>query len=153
MNPNTRTILKVLAVLFLLGVLVIVAAGAAVYNAGAVRIAVHSKEPGGVDIDLPVPVTLLSAGLSFIPDEDRADIARELRPWMPAIQTALEELSRCDDGPLVEIDGPDEHVRVVKEGRKLVIDVDSPEATVHLSVPLGAIPGLIHKLGADKIEI
>jgi hypothetical protein len=59
---------------------------------------------------------------------------------------ASEELARCSDGPLVEVDSKGEHVRIHKQGKCLFIAVDSEEETVRLSFPLEAAADTVRQL-------
>jgi hypothetical protein len=57
---------------------------------------------------------------------------------LPTIQAANDELLRCPDGVLVQVDDSHEHVKIAKVNGALVIDVDDQSETVHVSVPLRA---------------
>ena len=59
---------------------------------------------------------------------------------------ALEELRKCPDVTLVEVESPDEHVFVRKEGQDLKVDVRTRKGErFSVSVPLG---GVEHVLAA-----
>lgn len=115
----------------------LVLAGAFVYNTGAVMVEVREKS--GKHFWLAIPAVVVPIGVKLVPKEKLRDATRELQPWLAAIQAASEELCHCQDGPLVEVDDPGEHVRIAKQGDRLVIDVDSEEETVHVSCPLGVV--------------
>jgi hypothetical protein len=117
-----------------LGTLVLVAA--VIYDTGAVRVRVHEKGPDGTNIRLLVPAVVIPAALRLAPEEDLRKASTEIQPYLPAIKIAAEELAKCPDGPLVLVTSPKERVSIVKRGDSLVIDVDSPRETVHVSFPL-----------------
>lgn len=117
----------------------IVLTGAFVYSVGAVRVNVREKARDGEHIRLTVPAIVVPVGAMLVPKQKLRDIARDLQPWLPAIEAASEELRRCPDGPLVEVDSPHEHARIVKRGDSLVIDVDDAGETVHISCPLAVL--------------
>ena len=116
-----------------------VLAGAFVYNAGLARVEVIEKTPNGHHIRLYVPAVVVPIAVRLAPKEKLRRASRDLQAWLPAIKAASEELRRCPDGPLVEVDSRDEHVRIMKRGDALVIDVDSASETVHVSFPLRAL--------------
>jgi hypothetical protein len=127
-----------------LGMLVV--GGAFVYNQGAVRVDVREKARDGKHIYLIVPAVVLPAAARLVPRDKLKDARREIGPWLPTIKVASEELARCPDGPLVEVDSNRDHVRIHKQRRSLFIDVDSEEETVHVSFPLQAAADTVSQL-------
>jgi hypothetical protein len=109
---------------------------ALVYEQGAVRVEVQEKARDGEHIRLALPALAVPIAARLVPREKLREASRDLQQWLPAIEAASEELLRCPDGPLVEVDSRREHVRIVKQGDSLVIDVDDPGETVHVSFPL-----------------
>ncbi len=122
------------ALLCIMGSLAVLVAIA--YSMGTVTVSVHEKKPDGQHIYVPVPAVVIPLGMRLAPPEDMADTAAEIRPWLPALKVASEELARCPDTTLVEVTSPEDKVRIAKSGDSIVIDVDSPEENVHVSVPL-----------------
>ena len=127
-----------------LGVLVL--GGIVVYNEGAVRVDVREKTRDGDHIHLIVPAAVGPVVGWLIPRNKLGDARHQIRPWLPTIKAASEELARCPDGPLVEVDSHREHVRIYKQGRSLFIYVDSEEETVHVSFPLEAAASTVSQL-------
>jgi hypothetical protein len=82
----------------------------------------------------------------LVPRDKLKDARRKIEPWLPTIKVASEELARCTDGPLVEVDSNREHVRIHKQGRSLFIDVDSEKEAVHVSFPLEAAADTVSQL-------
>ena len=115
-----------------------VLAGALVFSLGTVRVEVRSKAPGGEHIHIIAPAVLLPVGAMLVPADKIRQASRDIRPWLPTIQAATEELLRTPDATLVQVDNRREHVRIDKVGENLVIDVDDQGETVHVSVPLRA---------------
>ena len=68
MTRASGVFLKVVAAISVAGLLVTLAAGAAVYRMGAVRIQVHDRREQAGSIHLVVPAALLRLGLAFVPD-------------------------------------------------------------------------------------
>ena len=133
-------ILLVMAGFFLVGV-------ALLYSQGAVSVSVHEKQPGGHTIWVPVPALAVTQGIRFVPRKDLRNATRELRPYLPAIRIATEELARCPDTRFVEVQDAEDHVVISKQGGLLVIDVDSNDATVHVSFPIEVVPAVAERLG------
>jgi hypothetical protein len=126
--------------IFLQGTLgIVVLTGAVVYNTGAIRVDVREKKPNGEHVRLWVPAVLLPIGVHVVPKDKLREASEKVRPWLPTIKAATEELSCCPDTTLVEVESKHEHVRIAKVGDSLVIDVDDPGETVHVSLPIKVI--------------
>ena len=126
---------------FLLGAIVI-------YDAGAVRIRVHEKKADGENIHLIVPAAAVPLAMRFAPQKDLRKASEDVRPYLPAIKIAAEELAKCPDGPLVQVTSSKERVSIAKQGDSLAIDVDSDNETVHVSFPLKMVHSVAERLEA-----
>ncbi|MFZ0426833.1 MAG: hypothetical protein WAO20_01865 [Acidobacteriota bacterium] len=112
-------------------------------HAGVATVWVDSQD---ATFFVPVPVAAVDLALNFVPEEDLRDIQRDLSRFRPMIGVALEELRKCPDVTLVEVESPDEHVFVRKEGQDLKVDVRTRKGErFSVSVPLG---GVEHVLAA-----
>ncbi len=125
-----------------------VVTGAALSSEGFINVKIDEKEADGHHIHMIVPAALVPVGLRFVPRQNLAEAARNLRANMPLIDAALPALEQCPDGILVEVTDPGEHVRVAKSGSSIVIDVTDPDDTVQVSVPLRAAESAIHEIAA-----
>ncbi len=121
-------------------------AGAYVVREGAVRIAVDEHAPGGKHIHLLLPAALVPVGMKFIPDQKLRQVTAQARPWLPAIKVTSQELARLPDSDLVEVRDAEQHVSISKHRALLVIDVQSPHESVHVSVPLRTVNRLARQL-------
>jgi hypothetical protein len=135
----------------ILGALValVTVTGAFVCSMGAVRVEVRSKSPRGEHIRVIAPAMVLPVGAMLVPKEKVREASRQLQPWLPTIRAATDELLRCPDGPLVQVDNRHEHVKIAKISDALVIDVDDETETVHVSVPLRAAAYACNRLAAE----
>jgi hypothetical protein len=83
-----------------------------------------------------------------VPREHLKEAAEQVRPWLPVIDAAVKELKKSDDVDLVEVTGPDEHVKVATHGGSMVVDVTDAEDEVHVSLPLSEIDRVVHEIAA-----
>jgi len=124
--------------------------GAAISSEGFIRIKVHEKQAGGNNVRLIIPAALVPVTLKFVPQQHLTDAAENLRDYMSIIDAAISVLEQCPDGVFVEVIDPAEHVVIAKSGSSIVIDVNDPGETVHLSVPLRAAESAIHEIAASN---
>jgi hypothetical protein len=122
--------------------------GAALSSEGFINVKVDEKEADGYHIQLLVPAALVPVTLKFVPRQHLAEAAQNLRANMAIIDAAIPALEQCPDGVFVEVIDPGEHVLVAKVGGSIVIDVNDPDETVHVSVPLRAAESAIHEIAA-----
>jgi hypothetical protein len=138
----------ILAAVALLLLVFVSSAAAATYRAGLVRIHVTEKKPGGENIHLIVPGILLTNALELVPDEQLHDGLRDARPWLPVAAAAARELERYPDATFIEVSSPREHVRIATRNGVLTLNVDSPDETVRLAIPLATLADLTAELAA-----
>jgi hypothetical protein len=115
---------------------------------GLVQVKVIEKEPQGHHINVIAPAILAPIAVHFAPQRDLERATREIQPYMPAIRAALQGLRDADDVVFVEVRERDEHVVVSKSGGSIVVDVDDPDETVHVSTPIRAISSTVEQLAA-----
>ena len=96
---------------------------------GMVHVDVREKQPQGHHIYVLAPAMIAPIGVHFAPKNDLADASAQIRPYLPVIRAALDGLRESDDVTLVEVNEPNQHVRVAKEGGSIVVDVDNEEDT------------------------
>lgn len=123
---------------------VAVVGGAALCSEGFVKVKVREKEPGGTHVNVIVPAALVNTSLEFVPNHYLADAADNLRPYLGIVDAAIPTLEDCPDGTLVEVHDESDHVVIAKRAGSLVVDVEDPDDTVHVSVPLRAALRSIH---------
>jgi len=111
-------------------------AGAFLVQQGTVRVSVDEHRANGRHVHLLVPAALVPMGMRFVPVENLLDAATQARLFLPTIRVASAELARLPDCDLVEVQDVNKYVKITKRGGSLVIDVQSPEETVHVSFPL-----------------
>lgn len=110
---------------------------------GFVQVNVQQKGQQGRHIDIIAPAALGPIAAHCIPSRNLEDASRQIRPWLPLIDTTLDALRETNDIVLVEVTEPDQHVKVSKIGGSIVVDVNDPNETVHVSAPLRAVEGTV----------
>lgn len=124
--------------------------GAAVVSSeGFIHVKVHEKQPDGTHISLVVPAMIMPVAAHFIPRRNFEGASENLQQYLPLIDAAISGLAECPDGPLVEVVDSDSHVNVVKSGGAIVVDVDDPDETVHVAVPLRATQRTIDQIASE----
>jgi hypothetical protein len=115
---------------------------------GLIEVKVVERAPEVHHVYVIAPAMLVPIGMHFAQRRDLWHAAAEIKPWLPTIRVALEQLRDTNDVTLVEVTEPGEHVRVAKEGRSIVVDVEDHDDTVHVSTPIRAISSTIEQLAA-----
>jgi hypothetical protein len=124
-------------------------AGAVVSSEGFIHVRVHENRADGTHLSLVAPAMIVPLTLKFVPRKYMEEPAKQVEPWLPLIDAALSGLNDCADGTtLVEVTDSHEHVTVVKSGGAVVVDVEDPDETVHVAVPLRAVSSAIHEIAA-----
>jgi len=117
----------------------LVAAGAYTMREGVIRIDVDEHHSGGSHVHFWVPAAAVPMALHFAPRQHLQQAAMQAGPYMPTLRTLTKELEKYPDTTFVEVEGPDEHVRIQTHGGKLQIDVRDNGDTVHVLCPLAVI--------------
>jgi hypothetical protein len=125
--------------------------GTLAYSGGVVEVCVREKTKDGHHIHLPLPALAGPTALQFIPARHMhfGHDAKDMAQWMPVVKLAAEELARCPDGLLVDVQSARETVHIAKDGAYLTIDVDDPRETVHVSFPIRIVGTMASQL-ADR---
>lgn len=140
------------AVLLILGVAA-GSAAAATYRAGLVHVSVEEKRPGGDNVRLIVPGILLTTGLKLVPEAQLREELRDARPWLPVAAALARELRNYPDASFIEVSSAQEQMRIATRSGVLVVDVSSPDETVHVSIPLTTLADLTAELNARRAEL
>jgi hypothetical protein len=123
-----------------------VVGAAALSSQGFIHVNVREKGPNGDHIRLIVPAAVVPIAMQFAPHHDLEEAARQIREYRPIVDAALPALEECSDGVLVEVVDRTDHVVIAKSGGSIVIDVNDPGDTVHVSVPLRTVQRSLHQI-------
>jgi hypothetical protein len=138
----------------LLGKIVLGVAGTALAGAGVIcsegmiEVKVVERQPEVHHVYVLAPAMLVPIAAHFAPQREMSRAAAEMRPWMPTIRAALEQLRESEDITFVEVKEPGQHVRVAKSGGSIVVDVEDPDDTVHVVAPIRAISSTIEQVAS-----
>ena len=155
MTSRTRLIVGVvLSIVLVTGGTILAATTAAavsVYRAGTFSVSVQEAEGGRTSLSLPA--SLVDVGLGFVPDEVYEEIAREAGPHWPVLEALSRELNDCPDAVFVEVVNRHESVRVAKQGRSIVIDIDGAHENIHVALPLPTFTKVVKRIerATDRI--
>jgi len=129
---------------------VTVTAGSIALSEGLVHVRVYEKRAQGTHLSLIVPGVLAPAAIFCVPSRHLQQASEQIRPWMPAIRAAVDELKDERDMTFVEVVQEGQRVRVSKSGGSVIVDVDDPNETVHVSTPLRAIGSTLEELSSKS---
>jgi hypothetical protein len=107
---------------------------------------------GGKHVFVPIPVGLVNTGLNIMPGNISQKFRGELGSHHRIIQKLSTELEKLPDTEFVEVQTKRERILVSKSGRNLIIDVDTPEQSIYVRVPIRSTGDLMAKL-ANSAEV
>lgn len=147
MQTRTRRVLIVTAAAFafvVLGWATII--GAMLATGGVATVQLHERSEG-IRFYLPVPMAVVSATastagfLSPLESEDLVEIDGDLDlgEWKPFVDALFEGLEECPDVTFVEVVDHGDHVRIAKQGGKIRVEVNDPDISLKVSVPIRPI--------------
>jgi len=119
---------------------------------GMIEVNVVEKQPEAHHVYVLAPAMLLPITMHFIPSRNLGRAAAEVKPWIPTIRAALEQLRAGEDVTLVEVREPGQHVLVTKTGGSVVVDVTDEDEIVHVSAPIRAIESTVEQVAAASPE-
>ena len=124
--------------------------GGIMCSEGFIHVKVNEKQPNGSHFSFIVPAMIAPMAVHFVPKHDMRDATGEMREYLPVAHAAISGLRDCPDGTiLVEVIDENTHATVVKAGGSLIVDVDDPDETVHVAVPLRATERTIDEIAAS----
>jgi len=125
----------------------------AVHNAGMMKVDVDSHGPGGDDVKIVFPAFLAHIALSLVPTSVFEHIDDEALVWMPLVADVSKKLAEYPDFVLVEVTSRSENVQIVKKRGTLVIDVQSDDEDVNVTLPLSLVGRVVNKMNRARHDI
>ncbi|MEM7353521.1 MAG: hypothetical protein AAF657_22175 [Acidobacteriota bacterium] len=141
---------RYVAFTLLLFLMPVFAFATAVAATGTVTVSVHERGADGVRLYIPVPALLIDlvifAAPRFMPDDALAEARREIAPFRDSLEVLADEIESFPRGVIVDVQTPEEHIRVTKGWRSFEVAVDSDETDVRVSVPARLANGVLDLL-------
>lgn len=131
----------------LLGVTV---AGMVVMKDGLIEVNVQEKHPGGSHIHIFLPATVATWGAHMVPEDRIKNHLRHQRENLALARVVLNEMEKLPDAVLVEVESPKEQVHVAIRNGSFIVDVNDPNDTVHLRLPIRAARKVVEDLESDS---
>jgi len=122
--------------------------GAYIIREGVIKIDVDEHRSGGSHVHLWVPAAAVPLALHFAPKQHLQQAAMQAGPYLPTMRTLTRELAKYPEATFVDVQGPDQHVRIQTHSGKLQIDVQDNGDTVHLLCPLAVIDDFSSELAS-----
>jgi hypothetical protein len=120
------------------------------FREGTVRVDVDDFEGNGAHVHVWAPAAVVPMALHFVPDRKLDQLTRHSEEWLPVAHIAARELRRYPDSTFVEVETGSEHVKVSTAGTKIQVDVDGPEESVHVKVPLAMVDDVLSEIVARR---
>ena len=120
------------------------------FREGTVRVDVDEFEEGGAHVHVWAPASVVPLALHFVPDRKLDELSRHSEEWLPLARIAAKEMLRYPDATFVEVESGRERVKVGTAGGKIQVDVDTPEESVHVKVPLAMVDDVLSQVAAHR---
>jgi hypothetical protein len=138
---------KIGILLLALGISLFAVVGIVIQQTGLMIVDVQDRDR---HIFLPIPMIFVNTALKLTPIASHIDIPDRVNRHYMSLQDAATELSKCPDGPLVEVQDRRDNVMIEKRGANLIVDVKSDHENVHLQIPIQATGKAIAQLASLK---
>jgi len=146
MPRGVRWVLVIaLACVLTLGLTIGATVNAAV-SAGTISVLVQPRDGGEIHVAVPaaaanlaIAAIELAPGNTWMIDEAPPEAIEAIDRYMPFAQDALDALADQPDFVLVEVDSDGEHILVEKRGRKIVVEIDTDDQRIKVSLPLSTV--------------
>jgi hypothetical protein len=117
------------------------------FQTGIAVLNVHDKISGR-HVFIPVPVGLVNVGLNMVPGEMLMQVKQDLGPHRKIVQSLATELENIPDADFVDVQTKKERVLISKRGDNMIIDAQTRDQTVYISVPIRATGNIVAKLAS-----
>lgn len=109
--------------------------GAVVLKDGMVIVDVKDRTDNS-RVFVPVPLSFVNLGLKMLPNRKLHEANAKLEGCEQYIQAASDQLMQLPDVKFVEVRTPREKFDLQKQGNHLVMDLDTEDQQVHISIPI-----------------
>jgi hypothetical protein len=116
------------------------------FREGTIRVDVDEFQGDGTHVHVWAPAAVVPMALHFVPDRKLAKVYDHAEDWAPIAHIAVDEMRRYPNTTFVEVQNSQEHVKISTVGRKIQVDVEAPEESIHVAVPLTMIDDVITQI-------
>lgn len=116
-------------------------------------VVVDVRPADGPRIIVPAPLFVARVALAFAPREAVSVEVPEMVEYSDLAVRVLVALVEAPDGVLVEIDDADEHVLVAKQGGALIVEVESDDEEVFVSLPMSVAFEVLEGFDGERLEL
>ena len=124
----------------------LVMAGAYSFHEGVIRVDVDEHRAGGDHVHLWVPAALVPMAMHCVPKHHFREATEHAKEFVPLLHIVIEELRKYPDTVFVEVEDGPQHVLIRTQGGRLQIDVDDPQESAHVRVPLSTLDDVAGQL-------
>lgn len=121
-------------------------AGVYVFREGVIRIDVDDYHGNGSHVHVWAPAAAIPIALHLAPKQRLGHAIQEIGPWLPTADAFVQELEKFPNADLIDVLDGENHVQIRTRAGKLQIDVQEPDQTVYLRLPLVALEDLTSDL-------
>lgn len=124
-------------------------AGAYTFHEGLIRVDVDEYRAGGSHVHMWVPAAAVPMAMYLVPRETLRRACKDGHEALPAVRAMAKELGKLPDVDLVEVKDGEQHIQIRTRNGRMQVDVDAPDQSVHVRVPLSTIDDVARELEAS----
>ena len=125
---------------------VILSIGLILMRTGVLEVSIQDKVKNR-QIYVPVPMLMVNGAIQLLPEAKlnaaRAKLDHQKVGWLMAAGKVLAE---CEDADFVDVKTATDHLVLAKKGANFLLDADTPDHRVHVSIPIHATREAIENL-------
>jgi hypothetical protein len=123
-------------------------AGAYTFHEGLLRVDVDESRGDGQHVHVWLPAAIVPMAMHFVPRQQMECAGHQAERIAPMVHAAAKELQKYPEAELVDVRDGEQFVHIRTHNGKLLIDVEEPGETVHVSCPLSTIDEVSRELAS-----
>lgn len=120
------------------------------FREGVIRVDVDELHEGGSHVHFWAPAAAVPMAMHLVPRNKLREASAHANEFLPVVQTLTKEMSNYPNTTFVEVEDGDQHVKISTVGRKIRIDVDTPDEKVHVAVPLSTVRDVAEQVAENR---
>jgi hypothetical protein len=125
-----------------------VLAGVYTFHDGVLRVDVDTTEGESHHVHVWAPAAIVPMAMHVVPNQHLEHAASQVEPYLSTIRAMTKELRKYPEAEFVNVRDSNGHVVVGMHNGKVVVDVDQPDAQVHVACPVAMIEDTISELAS-----